>query len=466
MEALSQPSSSSTPTPAEPFRVDRCSDIDVAPMSARPSTESGPRRGQPQPRPVVNVLALQRRWRPAAGRIFDVAWSPVAAERLVTAGEDQGWVWKLDDAGDPSPVVKLAVSGGRPAGGVTRCTWHPAGAHVLTGSAAGLVTVHCAESGGVLATLRASSDESEVYGLTFLSNEGLLGVAASDAVQQWDLHHVRQTAETTLEPHEAGIAYGGLARNPERRAFVFGLASRGRVLAAALSDGTCRLLDAQSLKPLCVLDEHARRGAAVFACALSPTSTHLATAAADGAVLLWDLRAVRRGPLTEIRGHTMAVHGVAFAPAGTFGSRPENGELLVTGGADCTLRLAETRTAECVCKLRMSGPVLCASYLSISADHLASGGGSGACASDNSLSIWSNARSAALEAKPQLPTASPPPPTTTTTSASSPPGCSSGTPDHPPGHPPPAAGPPPGAVADADCRSPPPATPPVPPPAE
>ena len=39
---------------------------------------------------------------------------------------------------------------------------------------------------------------------------------------------------------QGGVTFGGARRNPSDLAYVFGIAARGRVLMAALSDGTVR----------------------------------------------------------------------------------------------------------------------------------------------------------------------------------------------------------------------------------
>ena len=287
-----------------------------------------------------------------------------------------------------------------------RCAWHPDGQHVLTGSADGRVAVCAVRDGSKLAMLEAAkkTDEadSEIYGLAVLS-PSLLAVACSDTVQQWDLRRGQQTAHTSLAPYASGIAFGGQDRNPDARAYVFGMASRGRVLAAAVSDGTVRLLDAQTCKEHACLNAHAARGAAAFACALSPTSTLLATTGDDGSVLLWDLRSVK-APLAEVTQHSQAVHGVCFARPGAFGGSPDSGELLITGGADRVLRILETRkagggsAASNVAALRLSGPVLCMAFDAAS-ERVATGCGSGHKATDNALSILSVARSPTLGAE-------------------------------------------------------------------
>lgn len=372
-------------------------------------TDEKARLAPPHQHQRSHGVGMQVSWKRAKGRIFDVAWSPTDPTRLCTAGEDCGFVWQLDEH-ELKPVAELTPAGRNAESLCMRCAYHPAGQLVLLGNADGCIDVHSEADGASRATLRTGSVEEEVYGLTFLSDEGLLGVAVGDTVQQWDLRRPRQTAWTQLDAHQGGIAYGGEARNPERRAYVFNLASRGRVLAAALSDGTCRLLDGQSIKPLHTIDEHMRRGASVFACALSPSTPLLAAAGSDGSVLVYDLRQIKRGPLSEVRGHRMAVHGVTFAKPDVLGmrSRAEGGELLVSGGADCALCITDASSGETICRYAhpAQAPLLCATSTGTTA-RFATGGGSGNGGSniglpqrlqkrrpevsDNVLCVWSAA---------------------------------------------------------------------------
>ena len=330
-------------------------------------------------------------------RIFDIAFSPQDPFTLATAAEDCTLIWSAEPGAPPQPKTKLETSC------AMRCAWHGAGKHLLTGSTEGVVSVWTVDDGTKLASLSCAAvtddrDEgAEIYGINFLDGNNLLAVGCSDTVQQWDLPHARLTCHTQLAAYEKGLNYGGANRNPTGRAYVFSIAARGRCLAAAMSDGTVRLLDSQTCREITVLDEHAQRGAAAFACALSPTMPILATTAADGAVLLYDLRAYGHGPLADLRGHTQPVHGVCFAAAGALGADADaNGELLVTGGADRSLRFHETRTNTCVCAVRSSGPVLCTAFGSgidaaapTNGARVAAAGGSGQCGKDNSLSIFS-----------------------------------------------------------------------------
>lgn len=147
-----------------------------------------------------------------------------------------------------------------------------------------------------------------------------------------------------------------------------------------------------------VLDAHALRRTAAFTCALSPTSPVLATAGSDGAVLLWDLRSLGRGPLADVRGHSQAVHGLCFATAGALGAAPDAGEMLVTGSSDGTVRVTETRTASgaqsaCLATLSLDAPVMCTAFSGRSAspgsERVGVGVGSGRDATDNVLCILS-----------------------------------------------------------------------------
>ena len=232
-----------------------------------------------------------------------------------------------------------------------------------------------------------------------LSSEGLLAAGAGDTVQLWDLHRAMRMTQVRLAPMDGGFKFGGAHRNPDGTAYLFGLAARGRVLSAALSDGTVRLLDSETLETLQVLGGHARRGAPAFATAISPTSPLLASSDGQGAVLLYDLRQMGNGPLSETHSSSGAVHSLAFVP-GAGGS-----ELLVTGGADCAVRVHETRVAlHLQSMVHMLSPVLCIAaapdYAATTdtiatgnASHrgvpqFATGGGSGELISDASVTLW------------------------------------------------------------------------------
>ena len=319
-------------------------------------------------------------------RVFDLSWSPTGPCRLASVGQTCGIVWSLGVDGSVTSRTRL------PGSELMRVCWHPDGDKVLTGSSEGKISICDATDGSMLSALQASTDH-EVYGRAMLSRDGLLAAGAGEHVQLWDLNRETKFAQAQLAMDaENGVIFGGPDRNPERKAFLFSLAARGRALCAALSDGTVRLLDSQTLQHFQTLDEHARRGSAVFSVAISPTAPQLATSDAKGHVMLWDLRHVGKGPLAE-RTHPSAVHSLAFV-SGLCSS--SSAEMLVTGGADRRLRVLETRTAGLACEgsatvvsaLLCMAPTMAVDEAGAPTLRLATGGGSGGLVSDAGVTLW------------------------------------------------------------------------------
>ena len=314
-----------------------------------------------------------------AERVFDLSWSPSQPSRLASAGQTCGYVWSVVDGRSATEPVKLAAPE------LMRVCWHPDGTRLLTGSSEGEVCVWDAADGASTATMRVSDDE--VYGLDVLpGGEGLLAVGAGNAVQQWDLNRTTLIAQAAITIAQGGIVFGGSHRNPAGKAYVFGFATRGRALCAACSDGTVRLMDSQSMRETGVLDQHAQRGAPAFCVALSPTSPQLASADAQGNVLLWDLRRLSQIPLADIKGRGSSVQALEFVPGvGAFG------EVLLMGGAEGSLRVLETRRAlETVGSINVLSSQLCArtAPLDTATPQVATAGGSEGRVSDASISLW------------------------------------------------------------------------------
>ena len=310
-------------------------------------------------------------------RVFDICWSPAQPLRLASVGETCACIWSVDDA-----AGRVSFPGTE----LMRVCWHPDGNHVLIGDGQGKICVHAAADGEQTAVLDASS-EDEVYGLKVLSSDGLLAAGAGNTMQLWDLTKATMTTKVTLAPAQGGVVFGGEHRNPDAKCYVFGLEARGRILSVALSDGTVRLMDSETLQVLASLNEHARRGAGAFTTALSPTSPLLVSCDGQGTVLLWDLRSLGQGPLAETHSSAGAVHAAAFVPAGDGAS-----EQLVTGGDDRRLRLHElsgARALETVGSVSVLSPVLCVDVAPDAAPpRLASGGGSGGLLSDATVALW------------------------------------------------------------------------------
>ena len=334
-----------------------------------------------QPIPAAPSVAFRKEVNLARhkDRVFDLSWSPSRPSCLASAGQTCGYVWSIDGSSVVEPVKIAAPE-------LMRVCWHPEGARVLTGDADGAVGVWNASDGAPLAKMQASA-EDEVYGLDVLAGgEGVLAVGAGNTVQLWDLDRAVCVKHVTIAAVKGGVIFGGPNRNPEGKAYLLGCATRGRAFCGAFSDGTVRLLDSQSLKEFGVLDQHARHGAPAFCVALSPNAPQLASADAQGNVLLWDLRQFGKAPLAAINHGGGAVQALEFA-SGVVAS----GELLLAGGADRMLRALDTSTAlATVGSINVLSMMLCAKVApaEATAPVIATGGGSDALISDASISLW------------------------------------------------------------------------------
>ncbi|MFF3762807.1 AAA family ATPase [Streptomyces sp. NPDC001922] len=112
----------------------------------------------------------------------------------------------------------------------------------------------------------------------------------------------------------------------------------GNRLATASRDGTARVFDARSGRPLLVLPTD---GAMVESVAWSPDSSHIATAGRDRVVRLWD--ASSGNPDLLLTGMTDVGRQVAWSP---------DGRHIAATSKDCVVRVWETGTATPVQELR------------------------------------------------------------------------------------------------------------------
>lgn len=91
----------------------------------------------------------------------------------------------------------------------------------------------------------------------------------------------------------------------------FELSPRGRYVGAALIDGTARIWEMGTWRPVATLRGHR---AELHQIAFSPDERLVATASEDKSVRLWEVEGGQ--PFAELRGHSGAVEGVAFSPDG------------------------------------------------------------------------------------------------------------------------------------------------------
>ncbi|MDF5756053.1 WD40 repeat domain-containing protein [Spongiactinospora sp. TRM90649] len=122
----------------------------------------------------------------------------------------------------------------------------------------------------------------------------------------------------------------------------------GRVLATSSLDGTARLWDLTTMKPVATLGGHTHY---VYSVVFSPDGRVLATGSQDGTVRLWDMATSRL--ITVLKGHTDAADPV-FSP---------DGRTLVTTSRDEIVRLWDTRTMKRAATLGdHTGPIMCVRF--------------------------------------------------------------------------------------------------------
>ena len=142
--------------------------------------------------------------------------------------------------------------------------------------------------------------------------------------------------------------------------------ARGDLLASGGDDGTVRLWDA-ALQAIAVLRPGSRR---VRSVAFSPSGLLLASGGDDTSVRLWDVSS--HDEVAVLEGHTDTVRSVAFGP---------RGRMLASGSADGTVRLWDVQTRHLLRRL-VYGDVVRAIGFSPDGKVLAAAG------DDDAIHLW------------------------------------------------------------------------------
>jgi WD40 repeat protein len=244
--------------------------------------------------------------------ILAVAHSP-DGELLASAGEGgRVLLWEQREGGSSKQEL---TTGAREVLGLA---FSPRGELLATAGSDGRVQLFELLGARAKRLYVLSGHSDAVFAAVFTPDGRRLVSAGRDSsIITWDVVHGKQTGEPLRAEGKAVYALS-LSRN-------------GRLLAAGCGDGTIRLYDLSTRRPLArggVLRGHRHW---VLSVAFAPDGATLASGSSDSTVRLWSLRDNLWQPLgAPLRGHTDWVNAVAFAP---------DGRTLASASADNTIWL-------------------------------------------------------------------------------------------------------------------------------
>jgi WD40 repeat protein len=219
------------------------------------------------------------------GSVWCVAVSPDGSRAASGAADGSVRLWDLA-GGSESHRLDGHL------GLVTAVAWSPDGRRVVSAGQDHAVVIWDADSGRELA--RREGRANYPTALAFAADGQQLLVASGASLRVWSADGDKELAK--LGGHTDWLTTVTFA---------------GPGAVSAGDDGTARVWDVATGKCLAVLTGHA---GPVYAAAVSPDGSRLATAGADRTVRLWDLDAGKE--LAAFRRHADAVVAVAFADGG------------------------------------------------------------------------------------------------------------------------------------------------------
>lgn len=296
-----------------------------------------------EPIRTTNAQQLAELAQTRCGFISQLAWSPDGT-MLALAHGGGFWVWDNSFGGDP-PRVSTGHSG--PVKGIA---FDPRSQVIATASSDTTVRLWLAASGQAITTVRAH--DNAVNAVAFSPNGRMLASAGGDGrIHMLDM--VDSTGTLGFDGHSNEITSLAFGENTlasggwDKTVRLWDVATRSqraeialddwvrdlsaspdrRTVAAACKDGTVRLIDFSSGATTRTISAH--EGGADCA-AFSPDGQLLVTGGRDHTIKLWDATADSDQPVASLTAHGKPVLTLAYHPAGS---------MFVSGSGDNTVRL-------------------------------------------------------------------------------------------------------------------------------
>jgi WD40 repeat protein len=305
-------------------------------------------------------------------RLWSVAFQPIESSPresspetpssycLATAGDDQ-----LIRLWQPLTGECLSTFQGHTSK-VWSVAFSPDGRILASGSDDQTIKLWDIETGRCIKTFQGY--KNLVWSVAFSPTGNQIASASEDGVVRlWQMpqaHNAESQAIASQPIASQSIACQEILGH-EGRAWSVAFSPVGQLMASGGDDQTIRLWNVNTRRCLKILQE---RSGQVRQVLFSPQGNLLATNSSDNTVKLWDVSQLYSDPsgekrslsptvsrLRTLQGHSRSVHGIAFSP---------DGQHLITGSEDQTIRLWDIATGECLRVL--SGhdcPVLTIAYL-------------------------------------------------------------------------------------------------------
>jgi len=263
--------------------------------------------------------------RQIGGRVLCLAFSPMGTTLAAGYNDAKIRFWDVEAEGDAGREP-LRVLGGRGSGVIFAVAWSPDGKLLASGSSDKVVRVYSVFTSGVTGKECAlRGHEEAVFALDFSPDGRTLASASYDrTVRIWDLAALDSVCDAdggadaaaqlrVLDAHEGAV-------------YAVRYAPDGAVLASCAADGKVMVWDMRARGAVAAKRPVRALGAAAagvsdaaFSLSFSPRGTILASGHKSGVVRIWDMQAkgaIATEPLRVMGERRSQISSVAFSPDG------------------------------------------------------------------------------------------------------------------------------------------------------